>query len=37
MSHLSGRRIFKRYSEAFKQEVVNEIESGTLPNDLISV
>lgn len=30
MSHLSGRRIFKRYSEAFKQKVVSEIESGVL-------
>ena len=30
MSHLSGPRIFKRYSEAFKQKVVSEIESGVL-------
>ena len=30
MSHQSGKRIFKRYSESFKQQVVNEIESGAL-------
>ena len=30
MSHQSGKRIFKRYSESFKQKVVNEIESGAL-------
>ena len=30
MSHQSGKRLFKRYSESFKQQVVNEIESGAL-------
>ena len=30
MSHQSGQRIFKRYSESFKQQVVDEIESGAL-------
>jgi transposase-like protein len=30
MSHQSGKQIFKRYSESFKQKVVNEIESGAL-------
>ena len=30
MSHQSGQRIFKRYSESFKQQVVHEIESGAL-------
>ena len=30
MSSPLGRRVFKRYSESFKQKVVNEIESGTL-------
>ena len=30
MSHQSGKRIFKRYSQSFKQQVVNDIESGAL-------
>ena len=30
MSSPLGRRVFKRYSEAFKQKVVSEIESGAL-------
>ena len=30
MSHQSGKRIFKRYSQSFKQQVVNDIESGGL-------
>lgn len=28
MSHQLGNRVFKRYSQAFKQKVVGEIESG---------
>lgn len=30
MSSPLGRRVFKRYSESFKQKVVSEIESGAL-------
>ena len=30
MSHQLENRIFKRYSQSFKQKVVNEIESGIL-------
>ena len=30
MSHQLGNRIFKRYSQSFKQKVVSEIESGLL-------
>lgn len=30
MSHQLEHRIFKRYSQSFKQKVVNEIESGIL-------
>ena len=30
MSHQLETRIFKRYSQSFKQKVVNEIESGLL-------
>lgn len=33
MSHQLGKRISKRYSQAFKQKVVNEIESGVLTID----
>ena len=33
MSNQLGKRIFKRYSQAFKQQVVNEIESGILTID----
>ena len=30
MSSALGKRVFKRYSESFKQKVVHEIESGAL-------
>ena len=30
MSPRLGKRVFKRYSESFKQQVVDEIESGAL-------
>ena len=30
MPHQLANRIFKRYSQSFKQQVVNEIESGIL-------
>ena len=30
MPHQSGKRVFKRYSQSFKQKIVNEIESGKL-------
>jgi len=33
MSHPLANRIFKRYSQAFKQKVVREIESGLLTID----
>ena len=33
MSHQLGKRIFKRYSQSFKQKVVREIESGILTID----
>ena len=35
MSHRLANRIFKRYSQSFKQKIVSEIESGVLTIDQV--